>query len=60
MKNKAKYVFDKYWYLGFLSILGLPNANHFISGETYHWLGFLWFLWLLNFLPTEIKTGSVS
>ena len=55
MKVEKQYELDKYWYLGFLALLGLPSFIDFMQGDNYHWSGFLWFLWLLNFLPNKKK-----
>lgn len=48
---------QKYWYLGFLSLIGfyrLPLMLDYLQGAENSWLvltNLLWFLWLLNFIP---------
>ena len=51
-KNK-QYKLNKYWYLGFLSVFGLPDAYRFLQGDVYSGWMLLWFLWLIDFIPSK-------
>ena len=53
MPIKKEYTLGKYWYLGFLAIFGLPDAYHLLQGEAYSGWMLLWFLWLIDFIPSK-------
>jgi hypothetical protein len=58
-KNQTKmenYKFEKYWYLGFLGLVGvykLPLVMAYFQGNGSAWdlANLLWLLWFLNFIP---------
>jgi hypothetical protein len=55
---KDSYQFDKYWYLGFLGLIGfykMPLVWASFQGDGTLWdlTNLLWLLWLLYFLPEE-------
>jgi len=55
------YKFKKYWFLGFLGLIGfyeLPTVIDYFQGQTDAWalLNLLWFLWFDHFIPKKTKT----
>lgn len=57
MKN---YEFEKYWYLGFLGLIGFYELSPVIAyfqGQADAWilLNLLWFLWFSHFIPKKQK-----
>ncbi len=58
MKN---YKFDKYWFLGFLGLVGFYKISSIISyfqGQDSFWelSNILWFSWFFYFIPKKVTT----
>lgn len=56
--------FQKYWYLGFLGLIGIYELLQFIGafqpgGSWWDVTAALWFLWFLYFIP-ETKADDVK
>ncbi len=57
-KEMNGYALQKYWYLGFLGIIGIyqwPEVLAFFQGEASFWVlsDLLWFLWFSYFIPQK-------
>ena len=54
---------QKYWYLGFLGLIGFYKAPTIwaVIADGAHWMGLsnlLWFLWLFYFVPQTTRKDT--